>query len=73
MALKASSCVDFSESTVRLQNTGRKDLVGLIVHRVNIMAGSEAQNTCDLRWCKWVFSGHLEAEVRPLCLVLVLK
>ena len=49
MALKASSCVDFSEPTVKLQSSGREDLVGLIVHRVKVMGGSEAQNTCDLR------------------------
>ena len=36
MALKVSFCLDFSESTVRLQSTGREDLVGLIVHRVKL-------------------------------------
>lgn len=45
-------CVDFSESTVRLRSTGREDLVGLIVHRVKVMGGSEAQNPCGQRWCK---------------------
>lgn len=31
--------------------------MGLIVHRVEVVGGSEAQNTRDLGWCKTVLSG----------------
>ena len=35
----------------------RQDLVGAIIHRVEVVGGGEAQNTRDPGRCKWVLSG----------------
>lgn len=38
----------------------RQDLVGTVVHRVEVVGGSKAQDTSNPRWCKWVLSGPAE-------------
>lgn len=35
----------------------RKDLVGTVTHRVEVVGGSKAQDTRDPGWCEWVLSG----------------
>lgn len=38
----------------------RKDLVGTVTHRVEVVGGSKAQDTRDPGWCEWVLSGPAE-------------
>lgn len=40
----------------------RQDLMGTVVHRVEIMCSSEAQDTRNPGWCKWVLSGPAEGR-----------
>ena len=47
--------------------------MGLIVHRVEVVGGSEAQTPVTWDGAKRSLVAQLKAEVRTLCLVLVLK
>lgn len=38
----------------------RQDLVGTVIHRVEIVCGSKAKDTRNPGWCKWVLSGPAE-------------
>lgn len=38
----------------------RQDLVGTVIHRVEVVGSSKAQDTRSSRWWKWVLSGPAE-------------